>query len=76
MCNFNGPINTEYVRDLHRGRFEKYGRFREIDEYAYARWQKAKDMRHAKQWYQVMEAVKRRQPDWLVSKLDPPKYTH
>ena len=56
-----GP-NLEYERDLRRGRMSDAGRFYKLDEYAYRRWERSRDMRQANQWLKIMEAVKRRSP--------------
>lgn len=58
-------MNMDYVRDCHRGRHSDPGRFFRLDDYAYKRWQKTRDLRHAGQWLKIMEAVKRRSPGWL-----------
>jgi hypothetical protein len=78
MCTFpNFGINMEYLHDLRRGRHDAPGRFIRIDEYAYKHWIKARDLRHARQWLMIMEAVKRRSPTWLGVRysLDRPPFT-
>ncbi len=61
MCVYgNLELNAEYERDLLRGRFSDPSRFYRLNQYAYDRWEKTRDMRHARQWLKVMDAIKRR----------------
>jgi hypothetical protein len=59
MCSFGfAPIDLEYVRDHLRDR--DWRRFERIRNYAYRRWEASRDLRHSKQWLQIIASVDRR----------------
>lgn len=62
MCRYDPTpdFNAEWMRDRLRARDE--ARFVKLDEYVHARWQKALDIRFAKQWLDLQETIRRRAP--------------
>ena len=60
MCRYPMQINLEYMRDCQRGRGPM--RFRKLERFAALRWTATRDLRHARQWLWVMDAIKRRKP--------------
>lgn len=64
MCGMfpNSQIKEGYINDMRRGRHSDTSRYWRLKQYAYRKWEKTKDMRHANQWRAIMEAVERREP--------------
>jgi hypothetical protein len=64
MCGWyaNPKIKGGYINDLRRGRLSDPTRFWRLRKYAYGKWEKTKDMRHANQWRSIMEAIDQREP--------------
>ena len=64
MCGIfpSVAIRDGYMNDLRRGRYSDPSRFWRLRKYAYAKWEKTKDMRHANQWRAIMEAIEKRDP--------------
>lgn len=61
-CGFPVNINTEYLRDLRRGRAHDHDRWRRISRFAYKRWAATRDLGHANRWRVVIASVDRRKP--------------
>jgi len=57
-----GPAREGWIKDTLRGRISDTSRFRRLRDYAYRRWEKTRDLRHANQWRAIMEAIDRREP--------------
>lgn len=63
MCGmFPGPAREGWVKDSIRGRISDTSRFDKLRKYAYTRWEKTRDLRHANQWRALMQTIDRRKP--------------